>query len=443
MKTIIAGRWTLTMDDPIEARTGLGVLIEGETIKAVAELEGLKAQHPDATIVERPDHIIMPGLINAHAHAAMHLLRGVGDDLPLMQWLQNRIWPLEAALVDADFVHDGTVMACAEMLLGGTTTFNDMYFYPAQSVRAAHAIGGRIVAGITIIEFPTRYATDATDYLQKGLAARDEWKGEARVHWSLAPHAPYTVKDDKFKEVGMLAEQLDLPIHLHLHETAFEVDDAMARDGMRPFTRLQKLGLINERLMAVHAVHLTDDEISQLAHAGASVVHCPASNMKLASGFANTPGLLKAGVNLCIGTDGAASNNRQDMWSEARLAALLAKGVSGDASTFNARDVLKSLTVNPAKALMMEHQIGRLKPGYLADVIAVEVHEDTNHQPLFDVVSHLVYVNGRQSVSDTWVNGEHVVQMRQIAGIRGNLLRETMRNRKPMWQTQVGKALQG
>ncbi len=443
MKTIIAGRWTLTMTEPVSLLAGHGVLIAGTDILAVAPLDDLLAQHPDAQIVDRPDHVIMPGLINAHSHAAMHLLRGVGDDLPLMQWLQNRIWPLEGALVDESFVYDGTLLASAEMLLGGTTTFNDMYFYPSDSARAAHAMGSRIVAGITLIGFPTRYATDEADYLRKGLAARDAWKGEDRVHWSLGPHAPYTVSDAYFKEVATLAEQLDLPIHVHIHETSSEIEDALARDGKRPLTRLAQLGILNERLMSVHSVHLDDAEIAALAHAGASVVHCPASNMKLASGFCRVNDLNKAGVNVCIGTDGAASNNRQDMWSEARLAALLAKGVSRDASAFSAVDTLKAMTVNPARALMLDHRIGQLKPGLAADIIAVEVPDDAAHQPVFELLSHLVYVTGRGSVTDTWVNGDHVVQMRQLQGTRGILLKETLRNRKPMWQTRIREALQG
>jgi 5-methylthioadenosine/S-adenosylhomocysteine deaminase len=441
MKTIIAPRWLLTMHGEVQAIEGSAVLIEHHRISALGPRDQIIAQHPDATLIERPNHVLMPGLINAHAHAAMNLLRGVGDDLPLMQWLQTRIWPLEAALVSESFVHDGTVLAAAEMLLGGTTTFNDMYFYPSDAVRAAHAMGARIVSGITVIEFPTAYASDATDYLNKGLAARDEWKGEQRVHWSLAPHAPYTVSDDTFKQIATLAEQLDLPIHLHLHETAQEVEDGLSRHGMRPLARLKSLGLVNERLIAVHSVHLNEHEIEELATAGASMAHCPASNLKLASGFSPIAKAAKAGVNICIGTDGAASNNRVDMWSELRLAALLSKGVEADATSMTASQTLQAVTCNAAKALGLENLIGQIQPGFEADLIAIEIPDDSFTQPLHNLVSHLVYVSGRNSVTDTWVQGHHVVQMRQLASTSTQLISETLRNCKSLWQTRIRTAL--
>ncbi|MFN7835009.1 MAG: TRZ/ATZ family hydrolase [Burkholderiaceae bacterium] len=441
MKTLIVPRWLLSMQDPVHIQEGMAVLLNGEKIAAIGSSEHLLHQYPDARRIDRPDHVLMPGLINAHAHAAMNLLRGVGDDLPLMEWLQKRIWPLESALVDEQFVYDGTVLACAEMLLGGITTFSDMYFFPGAAVRAALAMGNRIVAGATVLEFPTRYANDARDYLNKGLAARDLTLGESRVHWSLAPHAPYTVSDEIFREIAVLAEQLDLPIHTHVHETLSEVEDGIARHGCRPLARLKRLGLLTERLIAVHAVHLNGDDIDDLAHAGANIVHCPASNLKLASGFSPVAQASTKGVNVALGTDGAASNNRLDLWADARLAALLAKAVANDATAFSARQTLSALTRDAACALGLEHKIGQVRNGFAADLICIEIPLDSFNQPAPDVLSHLIYVGDRKNVSDVWVAGQQVVQMRQLRPEASSLLTEILRNCDALWQTRTREAL--
>jgi 5-methylthioadenosine/S-adenosylhomocysteine deaminase len=441
MQQILQPDWLLTLEGDIRIETGQAVCVADGLIAAIGTPEQLQALYPQAQTVALPGRLLMPGLVNAHAHAAMNLFRGIGDDLPLMRWLQERIWPLEGAFVSDPFVFDGTVLACAEMLQGGITTFNDMYFFPGAAARAARAMGQRIVAGVTTIEFPTAYATNADDYLNKGLAARDEFKGEAGVHWALAPHAPYTITDETFRKVLTLADQLDLPIHLHLAETAHEVADALSRTGLRPVDRLNGLGLINERLLAVHGVHLNDPELDLMAQRGCKLAHCPASNLKLASGIAPVANCLDRGLTVAIGTDSAASNNRLDLFAETRLASLLAKGISGAADRFSAEQAVQAATLGGARAIGLENQLGSLKPGKQADVIAVEIATDAYTQPAPNLLSHLVYVADRRDVSDVWVAGKRVVENRQLHADAADLLSETLLNRVPMWQTRFQAAL--
>jgi 5-methylthioadenosine/S-adenosylhomocysteine deaminase len=355
--------------------------------------------------VELPEHVLIPGLVNLHTHAAMSLLRGFGDDLPLMQWLASKIWPAEQKAVSADFVRDGSLLACAEMLASGITCFNDMYFFPGAAAEAALESGMRAALGMIVIDFPTAYASDAEDYLNKGLAVRDRYKGEERLSFTFAPHAPYTVGDDMLGRIAVLAEQLDLPVHIHLHETAQEIQDSLDKYKVRPLERIAKAGLLSPKLIAVHAVHLLDAEVDTLARFGCNIAHCPASNLKLASGLPDVKKWLDAGINLGLGSDGAASNNRLDLFAEMRLAALLAKGVSGDAAAFPAARSLEAATLGGARALGLEAQIGSLEPGKWADMSAVNLGS-LNTQPVFDPVSHLVYAAGREQVSQVWVAGE-------------------------------------
>ena len=339
----------------------------------------------------------------------MTLMRGLADDRALMDWLQNHIWPVETRLVSSDFVRDGTLLACAEMLRGGITCFNDMYFYPEAAGRAALAAGMRAALGIIVIEMPSAYAADAQDYLSKGLATRDGLKDENLLSFCIAPHAPYTVGDRTFERIAMLQGELDLPLHIHVHETRDEIEHSLARYGARPLARLQGLGLVDANLIAVHAVHVTEQEAALLAEEGCHVAHCPSSNLKLASGIAVPDRLLKAGVNVGLGTDGAASNNRLDLFTEMRLAALLAKGSSGDATVLPAHTVLEMATVRAARALGMEDRIGTLAPGKCADMTAVNLGA-LDLSPCYDPLSHLVYAAGREHVSHVWVNGELLVE---------------------------------
>lgn len=348
--------------------------------------------------------ILCPGLVNAHCHAAMTLMRGAADDLPLMDWLQKRIWPMEGELVDPTFVRVGTTLAAAEMLLGGTTTCADMYFYPEDAARAFVSMGMRAQLAMPVIEFPTRYASDADRYLALALEARDALKGEALLSFALGPHAPYTVSDATFQRVVAYAAELGLPIHTHLQETATEVDESLAKHGERPAKRLERLGVLSPDFVGAHGVHLNAEDIARLAKNAGNIVHCPSSNLKLASGIAPITALVKAGVNVAIGTDGAASNNRLDMFEEMRLAALLAKLQANDASAFPAEAAFRAATINGARALGLQDAIGSIEVGKQADFIAVSL-DTVGMQPMFDALSHLVYVASRADVSHVWVNG--------------------------------------
>ena len=358
-------------------------------------------------------HVLIPGLVNLHTHAAMTLLRGLADDLPLMEWLHDHVWPAEAKHVCEQFVHDGSLLACAEMLRGGITCFNDMYFFPKAAADAAIASGMRAAIGLITVDFPSNYAADADDYLAKGLAARDELLEEPLLSFCLAPHAPYTVGERSFAKVLTLAEQIEVPIHLHLHETVQEIDDSEQRFGMRPIERIRRLGLLSPALIAVHAVHLNAREIELLAEHGCSVAHCPSSNLKLASGIAPITQLLAQGINIGLGTDGAASNNRLDIFQEMRLAALLAKEQGGRADAIDAHRVLRMATLGGARALGLDADIGSITTGKYADLCAVRL-DDIALAPCYHPVSHLTYSLGREHVSDVWVAGRIRVENGQL-----------------------------
>ena len=368
-----------------------------------------RERYRGARRVELPGHALIPGLINLHTHAAMTLMRGLADDRALMDWLQNRIWPIEMRLVTSDYVYDGTLLACAEMLRGGVTCFNDMYFFPEAAAQAALAAGMRAALGMIVFEFRSPYAADAGDYLSKGLALRDALKHEPLLSFCIAPHAPFTVSDATFERVATYAGELDVPVHIHLHETEDEIRDSLATHKLRPIRRLQQLGLLGPNLIAVHAVHLTEDEIALLAGHGCHVAHCPSSNLKLASGIAPVARLGERGVNIGLGTDGAASNNRLDVLTEMRLAALLAKGASGQATALPAHAVLGMATLNAARALGIDDRVGSLTPGKCADMTAVNLSAP-ELSPCYDPLSHLVYAAGREHVSHVWVNGELLVE---------------------------------
>jgi 5-methylthioadenosine/S-adenosylhomocysteine deaminase len=382
--------------------------------------------------VDLPGHALIPGLVNAHTHAAMSLLRGIADDLPLMRWLQEHVWPAESRHVSPQFVKDGTLIACAEMLRGGVTCMNDMYFFPEAALEAVLESGMRAALGLIAVEFPSAYAADPDQYLAKGLALRDEWREHPQLSFCLAPHAPYTVSDATFRKVAQLANELDLPVHVHVHETVQEIDRSLAEHGERPLARLARLGLLGPDLISVHSVHLEPAEIALLARHGSSVVHCPSSNLKLASGLAPVAALAAAGVNIALGTDGAASNNRLDLFQEMRSAALLAKAVANDAAAMPAHAALRAATLGGATALGLQARIGSIAPGKAADLAAIEF-DSLELQPTFDVVSHLVYVSGREHVTDVWVAGQRVLEDRNFA--RMDL--SDLQARALLWQTKI------
>jgi 5-methylthioadenosine/S-adenosylhomocysteine deaminase len=414
---------------PVEPRGVLddhAVAVAGGRIVAVLPTSQALAQFDAREVVRLEHHVLIPGLVNLHCHAAMTLMRGIADDVPLMAWLQEHIWPIEAKHVSDEFVHDGSLLAMAEMLRGGITCVNDMYFFPEATARAALRAGMRAALGVIAIEFPSAYAPDAAGYLQKGLATRDAYHGEALLSFCLAPHAPYTVGDEMLRRMAVLAEELDVPIHCHLHETRAEIEQGVAKDGVRPFERLRRLGLVGPHLIAVHAVHMEDAELDTMAREGASVAHCPSSNLKLASGIAPVAAMRARGIGVGVGTDGAASNNRLDVMLEMRTAALLAKAASGDAAVVSAPEALEMATIASARALGLEQRIGSLVAGKSADLTAVEL-SSVETLPCFDPLSHLVYAAGREHVSHVWVEGEARVAAGELVALDEQDLKDKAR----------------
>jgi 5-methylthioadenosine/S-adenosylhomocysteine deaminase len=401
---ILEARWVVPVEPHGVVLERHAVALAGEVIADVLPIEAARAQYAGAKRVDLSQHALIPGLINAHTHNPMTLMRGLADDLPLMTWLQQHIWPAEARVMGPEYVRDGIELAIAEMLRGGTTCCNENYFFPDVQAATYARHGFRAAVGLPFIEFPSAWAKSRDEYFDKNLAVYDEFKGERLVSMTLAPHAPYTVSDESFARIRVLADQLDIPVHMHVHETAQEIDDSKKQCGQRPLARLHTLGLVNDHLIAVHMTQLTDAEIEMCASAGVSVAHCPESNLKLASGFCPAQRLRHAGVNLAIGTDGCASNNDLDMFAETRTAALLAKGVAADASAFDAAYALQAATLNGARAIGFGDHIGSIVAGKQADLTAVRL-DALETLPIFHVISQLVYATGRQHVSDVWIAG--------------------------------------
>lgn len=429
---LIEARWIVPIEPAATVLEDHALAVNAGRIVAILPTAEAGARFTPRERVQLAEHVLLPGLVNLHTHAAMTLLRGHADDLPLMRWLNERIWPAENRHVSPQFVHDGTLLACWEMLRGGITCFNDMYFFPEAAAAAVQASGMRAALGITVIEFPTAYASDASDYLAKGLATRDALRDNPLLSFCLAPHAPYTVSDRTFERIATLADQLDLPVHIHINETRDEIAESIRQHGVRPLARLQRTGLLAPGLIGVHGVHLEADEINLLADHGCRIAHCPTSNMKLASGIAPIAELHARGIGIGLGTDGAASNNRLDLFHEMRHAALLAKVATEDATALPAATVLRMATLEGATALGLEREIGSLEPGKAADLCAVRL-DDWALQPCFDPVSHLVYVAGREHVTHTWVAGRLRMRDGQPADIDSGHLR----NLAHLWHTRI------
>ncbi|QNH04864.1 TRZ/ATZ family hydrolase [Pseudomonas sp. B11D7D] len=384
---------------------GLGIR-DGHITLIAPRAEALR--HPATEVRELPQCLLAPGLINAHGHAAMTLLRGIADDLPLMTWLHEHIWPAEGKWVDEDFVRDGTDLAIAEQIKGGIGCFSDMYFYPQTAAERVHNAGVRAQITVPVLDFPVPGALNAAEALRTGLQLFDDLKQHPRIRIAFGPHAPYTVSDDKLEQIRVLADELDAGIHMHVHETAQEVAEAVAKHGERPLARLARLGLLGPRFQAVHMTQIDDEDLALLVEHNCSIVHCPESNLKLASGFCPVERLRQAGVNVAIGTDGAASNNDLDLLGETRTAALLAKAVAGSATALNAHSALRMATLNGARALGLEAQTGSLELGKLADVVAFDL-SGLAQQPIYDPVSQLIYASGRDCVKHLWVGGKQLL----------------------------------
>jgi 5-methylthioadenosine/S-adenosylhomocysteine deaminase len=410
---LIHARWIIPVEPAGQVLDHHALAIDQGRITALLPSRQAREQLEANRVVELPDHALIPGLINAHTHTPMSLFRGMADDIPLMDWLGKHIWPAEQRWISPEFVADGSRLAMAEMIRSGSTCFNDMYFFPDITGQVAQEAGMRAVLGMILIDFPSAWASDADDYLNKALELHDRFRNEPLVKAIFAPHAPYSVSDTPLTRVRTLANELELPIHMHVHETADEISQSLENFGQRPLARLEALNLPGPDFIAVHMTQLDDEEIEAFAASGSHLVHCPESNLKLASGFCPVARLLDTGVNVALGTDGAASNNDLDMLGEMRSAALLGKGVARNPEALPAARVLAMATINGARALGLEEETGSLKVGKAADITAIDLGQ-LETRPLFDPVSQIVYAAGRELVTDVWVNGCHLLEERKL-----------------------------
>jgi 5-methylthioadenosine/S-adenosylhomocysteine deaminase len=432
---IIQARWIIPVEPDSVTHENHSLVIDEGKILDLLPSSIAEQKYQPVTLEKLDKHALMPGLINSHTHTSMSLMRGIADDLHLMDWLQNHIWPLEQKWVSEAYVRDGTDLAIAEMIRGGTTCFNDMYFFPEITAHQAIHHGMRASIGLILLDFPSAWAENSETYIEKGLALHEQLRHEALITTPFAPHAPYTVSDEPLIKIHTIADELELPIHMHLHETLHEVQEQQQKTNQTPLQRLHQLGILGPSFMAVHMTQLSDDEINLVAETGAHIIHCPESNLKLASGFCPVAKCLDAGINVGLGTDSAASNNDLDMFGEMRTAALLAKGVSGDASVVPAMTALKMATINGAKALGIEHLTGSLSIGKAADVIAIDL-DQLETQPLFEPVSQIVYAANRQQVTDVWVAGKQLLKKRNLTTINT----EDLKAKITEWQQRL-KAL--
>jgi 5-methylthioadenosine/S-adenosylhomocysteine deaminase len=430
--TILNAKWILPIVPRGQVFQDCSLVLHQGRIVAIHPTPQLELVYLSRNTIDLPDHVLMPGLVNAHGHAAMSLLRGYADDMALMEWLKHHIWPAENRWLDETFVHDGTQLALAEMLKTGTTCFSDMYFFPEVTAAAVHQAGLRAQLCFPILDFPSAWARDADDYIHKGLALHDGYRSHDRIRIGFGPHAPYTVADAPLKRIAILAEELQAPIQIHVHETAGEVADALSTSGNRPLRRLRDLGLLSPLTQCVHMTQVDDQDLQDLQHSGASVIHCPESNLKLASGLCPVQRLMDAGIPVGLGSDGAASNNDLDMFGELTTAALLGKLAAGDASALSAHTALELATLGSAKALGLDGLIGSLEPGKSADVIAVNL-ADLTTLPLYDLASHLVYNNRSSWVSHVWVAGRPLL----VEGRLISLNEVEIRNRTQYWQNRI------
>ncbi|WP_417532337.1 TRZ/ATZ family hydrolase [Marinobacter lipolyticus] len=412
----INARWLVPVEPANTVLHNQAVIIQGDRIAAVVSREEADARFRVRETIDLDHHVVLPGLINMHGHAAMSLFRGMADDLPLMTWLNDHIWPAEGAFINEAFIADGTQLAMAEMLRTGTTTFADMYFFPEIVTQMAHDAGMRAQVCFPLLDFPTPWGSGPDEYLDKGAAFIRDWQGDDYIMPAIGPHAPYTVSDDPMMRAVALSADTGAPIQIHLHETEFEVAESLEKSGRRPTARLAELGVLGTRTQCVHMTQIDESDIALLQQSGAHVIHCPESNLKLASGLCPVQKLEEAGINVAIGTDGAASNNDLDLFGELRTAAMVAKVVAGDAAALPAHQAIAMATIQGARALGREHDLGSLEAGKLADIIAVDL-SDPFLQPVYDPASHLVYSNHGRQVSHSWINGIPQVQEGRLTRI--------------------------
>lgn len=411
--------------------TGKSLIVRNGLIDDIVTTANAR-QLVDVAQIDLPGHTLMPGLVNAHGHAAMTLLRGYADDLPLDRWLNEKIWPLEGKWVAPDFVRDGTEIAAAEMILSGITTTSDMYFFPDVAAQALRSSGMRTQIVFPIMNIPTSWATDAREYLDKGLALRDHFRSDDLVDVGLGPHSTYTVDESLLSTTAMFANELDAAVQIHLHETAAEVLAHVDAMGERPIDTLARIGLLGPRTQCVHMTDLGTQDIDTLVQHGAHVVHCPRSNMKLASGACPVARLKVSGVNVAIGTDGAASNNKLNGLAEMQAASLLAKLQSGDPTALPAIESIKAATLDGARALGLDGVTGSLEVGKSADIIALDT-ASLSMGPSHCVESDIVYASSGNEVTWSWIAGKNVLKNRQLQ----TLDKDALAHKAQVWRAKL------
>ena len=431
-RMLINARWIIPVVPAGRVFEHCTLVVQGNDIAAILPREEAARRYRAEQTINLHQHVLIPGLVNAHAHAAMSLLRGYAEDLPLSTWLEEHIWPAEGRHVSPEFVADGTELAMAEMIKAGTTCFADMYFFPEEVAKAVHRAHLRAQIAFPIIELATAWAGDSDECIEKGVALRDAYRGDDLIRIAFGPHSPYALNDETLKKIAVLAQELEAPVQIHLHETAGEVEESVQQHGMRPSQRLQQLGLLFEQTQCVHMTQVDDSDIALLQQSGAQVIHCPESNLKLASGFCPVARLLSEGINVGLGTDGAASNNDLSMLGELQTAALLGKAVAGDPAALDAHACLRMATLGGARALGIDERTGSLEPGKAADMVAIDL-SDIGCSPVYDAAASLVHNNRAARVSHVWVDGKALL----LSGHLQTLNEREIRGKAEQWQARL------
>ena len=433
---LLSATWVLPIAPTHQVIDNGAIYIANGRVKDVGSLATLLQRYPHVQRQHFDQHVLMPGLVNAHGHAAMTLLRGCGEDMPLMNWLNERIWPLERALVSPEFVVDGVELACAEQIRNGVTAFADNYFYPERIAALVQKIGVRALLACPVLDFPMPGCADPKEAIAKTLKLHDDCQAYPLVNVAFGPHAPYTVSDEWLSQIATYAEELGLLVHMHVHESAHEIEESIKKYGVRPLERLENLGVLGPHFVAVHSVHLNDKDIEILKRHNVGVVHCPESNLKLASGFSPVARLMREGIRVAIGTDGAASNNDLDLLGELRTATMLGKALANDPTAMRAEDMLYMATMGGAKALGLESEIGSLEIDKSADIIAVNL-SSLSMQPVFNPIYSLIYSASGHHVSDVWVAGQSLLRNGELLTINEPSLMQRIAH----WQNRITQFL--
>ncbi|HIJ59162.1 MAG TPA: amidohydrolase family protein [Nitrospirae bacterium] len=406
---IICGDYVVTMNEKMDLITKGAIAIKDGRIIDIGQENSIRKNYLSKTLIDGKDKALLPGLINTHTHAAMVYYRGLADDLPLKEWWEQHMFPAETKTLSHEFILDALELACLEMIKSGVTTFNDMYFFGDSAAESTIKSGIRGIIGVGILDFPSVSAKTQEEYFNNVQVLIDKYKGHELITPCISPHALYTCSPETFKKAQEMAEKHDISIHIHLSETEWEVSEILSRYGKRPVNLLHSIGFLSQRVLAAHCVWLNDEEIDLLAQTGTSVSHCLESNMKLASGFAPIVKMIKSGVNVSIGTDGAASNNDLSMIGEMSTVAKVHKAIEKDPTAIDDRTTLKMATINGAKALAMEHLIGSLEKGKYADIVSINLKKP-HLTPLYDIYSHIVYSSISSDVDTVIVNGKLLME---------------------------------